>query len=74
MNRSDGEVNLSFNSLLSESQTCLQVGKLIGLKNYTDVKHEISVYLLFVKSINPIKSVIQTNYDFIKAHGGEIKV
>ena len=27
-----------------------------------------------VKSINPIKSVIQTNYDIIKAHGGEIKV
>ena len=28
-----------------------------------------------VKSINPIKSVIQTNYyDIIKAQGGEIKV
>jgi hypothetical protein len=27
-----------------------------------------------VKSINPIKSVIQTTYDIIKAHGGEIKV
>ncbi len=27
-----------------------------------------------VKSINPIKSVIQTSYDIIKAHGGEIKV
>ena len=27
-----------------------------------------------VKSINPIKSVIQTIYDIIKAHGGEIKV
>jgi signal transduction histidine kinase len=27
-----------------------------------------------VKSINPFKSVIQTSYDIIKAHGGEIKV
>jgi hypothetical protein len=27
-----------------------------------------------VKSINPIKSVIQTIYDITKAHGGEIKV
>ena len=27
-----------------------------------------------VKSINPIKSVILTIYDIIKAHGGEIKV
>ena len=27
-----------------------------------------------VKSINPIESVIQTTYDIIKAHGGEIKV
>ena len=27
-----------------------------------------------VKSINPFKSVIQTMYDIIKAHGGEIKV
>ena len=27
-----------------------------------------------VKSINPIKSVIQTIYDIIKAHGGELKV
>jgi signal transduction histidine kinase len=26
-----------------------------------------------VKSINPCKSVIQTSYDIIKAHGGEIK-
>ena len=26
-----------------------------------------------VKSINPFKSVIQTNYDIIKGHGGEIK-
>ncbi len=27
-----------------------------------------------VKSINPVKSVIQTIYDIIKAHGGELKV
>ena len=27
-----------------------------------------------VKSINPCKSVIQTIYDIIKAHGGEMKV
>jgi signal transduction histidine kinase len=27
-----------------------------------------------VKSINPFKSVIQTSYDIIKAHGGELRV
>jgi light-regulated signal transduction histidine kinase (bacteriophytochrome) len=27
-----------------------------------------------VKSINPLKSVIQTSYDIVKAHGGELKV
>ncbi len=27
-----------------------------------------------VQSVNPFKSVIQTSYDIIKAHGGEIKV
>jgi hypothetical protein len=27
-----------------------------------------------VKSINPCKSVIQTSYDIVKAHGGEFKV
>jgi hypothetical protein len=27
-----------------------------------------------VKSINPCKSVIQTSYDIVKAHGGEIIV
>lgn len=26
-----------------------------------------------VKSINPYKSVIQTSYDIVKAHGGELK-
>ena len=27
-----------------------------------------------VQSTNPIKSVIQTRHDIVKAHGGEIKV
>ena len=27
-----------------------------------------------VKSINPFKSVIQTSYDIVKTHGGELKV
>ena len=27
-----------------------------------------------VKSINPVKSVILTIYDIVKAHGGELKV
>ena len=27
-----------------------------------------------VKSINPHKSVVQTSYDIIKAHDGELKV
>ncbi|MBU0697717.1 MAG: hypothetical protein KKE39_14505 [Bacteroidetes bacterium] len=27
-----------------------------------------------VQSINPFKSVIQTSYDIVKAHGGEIKI
>lgn len=27
-----------------------------------------------VKSINPCKSVVQTIYDIVKAHGGEIKI
>jgi hypothetical protein len=27
-----------------------------------------------VKSLNPIKSVIQTSYDIIKAHGEELSV
>ena len=27
-----------------------------------------------VKSINQHKSVVQTSYDIIKAHGGELKV
>ena len=27
-----------------------------------------------VKSIHPCKSVIQTSYDIINSHGGEIKV
>ena len=27
-----------------------------------------------MQSIHPCKSVIQTNYDIVKAHGGELKV
>ena len=27
-----------------------------------------------MKSINPFKSVIQTSYDIVKSHGGELKV
>lgn len=27
-----------------------------------------------VKSLNPFKSVIQTDYDIVKAHGGELRV
>ena len=27
-----------------------------------------------VQSINPCKFVIQTSYDIVKAHGGELKV
>lgn len=27
-----------------------------------------------VQSIHPYKSVIQTDYDIVKAHGGELKV
>ena len=27
-----------------------------------------------VQSINPFKSVFQTSYDIVKAHGGELKV
>lgn len=27
-----------------------------------------------VQSIHPCKSVIQTGYDIVKAHGGELKV
>jgi len=26
-----------------------------------------------VESLNPCKSVIQTSYDIVKAHGGELK-
>jgi signal transduction histidine kinase len=27
-----------------------------------------------VKFFHPFKSVVQTNYDIVKAHGGELKV
>ena len=36
--------------------------------------HQFIYKLKSVKSGNPFKSVIQTIYDIIKAHGGEIKV
>ena len=36
--------------------------------------HQFIYKLKSVKSGNPFKSVIQTSYDIIKAHGGEIKV
>ncbi len=37
-------------------------------------KEDSSSTMKSVKSINQCKSVIQTIYDIIKAHGGEIKV
>ena len=36
--------------------------------------HQFIYKLKSVKSGNTFKSVIQTSYDIIKAHGGEIKV
>ena len=36
--------------------------------------HQFIYKLKSVKSGNPFKFVIQTSYDIIKAHGGEIKV
>ena len=30
--------------------------------------------IISVKSIHPCQSVIQTTYDIVKAHGGELKV
>jgi len=49
----------------------------LGLKDYTDVKNDLKWWftkMKSVKSINPCKSVIQTIYDIVKAHGGELKV
>ena len=36
--------------------------------------HQLKYKMKSVTSINPFKSVIQTMYDIVKAHGGEIKV
>ena len=36
--------------------------------------HKLKYKMKSVKSINPCKSVVQTSYDIVKAHGGEIKV
>ena len=59
-------MSLLFKYLFSESQTCLPAGRLKGLKDYTDEQH---------KQISEIySSVIQTSYDIVKAHGGELKV
>ncbi len=62
---------LLFNCLLSESRISWITG-LHGIKieSYTIKLNKMKS----VKSINPFKSVIQTSYDIIKAHGGEIKV
>ena len=65
--KKEKELSLLFCYQLSEAY-CLNHG-LIRLKDYTDEQHNKSV-----KSINPCKSVIQTNFDIVKAHGGEIKV
>jgi hypothetical protein len=56
------KVSLLFNCQLSES-------RIKGIKRLHG-----STMAESVKSINPFKSVIQTSYDIIKAHGGEIKV
>jgi signal transduction histidine kinase len=49
---------------LSESQ----IRRIIGLHGFTwsGIKS--------VKSINPCESAVQTSYDIVKAHGGELKV
>ena len=36
--------------------------------------YQLKYKMKSVKSINPCQSVIQTIYDIVKAHGGEIKV
>lgn len=36
--------------------------------------HQLKYKIKSVTSINLFKSVIQTSYDIIKTHGGEIKV
>jgi light-regulated signal transduction histidine kinase (bacteriophytochrome) len=50
-------------------------GGLIGFKDFTEKEIQmIIIQIASVKSINLWKSVIQTNYDIVKAHGGELKV
>ncbi len=39
-----------------------------------NIQKTCSMKIKSVKSINPCKSVIQTGYDIVKAHGGEIMV
>jgi Fe-S cluster biogenesis protein NfuA len=39
-----------------------------------NITHQLKYKMKSVKTINPFKSVIQISYDFVKAHGGEIKV
>ena len=47
----------------------------MGLKGDTDEIHEQKKRNQeSVKSIHLCKSVIQTNYDIVKAHGGDLKV
>ena len=49
---------------------------LIGLKDYTDLHNDQKIIFKMksVESIHLCKSVIQTGYDIVKAHGGEMKV
>ncbi len=49
--------------------SCLNHG-LIGLRDYTDCFDALKS----VQSINPCTSVIQTTYDIVKAHGGELNL
>ena len=44
------------------------------LNEYLSRTHSKDLTDRSVKSLNPCPSVIQTNYDIVKAHGGEIKV
>jgi hypothetical protein len=39
-----------------------------------NIQKTCSMKIKSVKSINPCISVIQTGYDIVKAHGGEIKI
>ena len=54
-----------------------QIDTMAELK-YKDVTEKIigagSLKTKSVQSVNPFQSVIQTSYDIVKAHGGEIKV